>query len=538
MIRGNLQTGRASILILGALLSVPALAQQAPLSASDWLRRHGNTQIPGNSSAWRPGDPIPRDAARLRASAVSDQQDQTTADIATSAGAVPVGVRRLGATDPDGTGIISARQAGLPDTFWNGTNLDTALRMIHARPALPASSQVTIRVIEAQLPPPVTPSGNSGGAFFIARADQLIERGILPSAMAMLQGAGQDNAATFQRLFNLSLLLGSETQACMQMHEAPGIMTDPAARIFCLAQSGDWSAAATLLAGARQLNMIDPEMGDLLARYLDDSTTDSETILSPYEPMTPLAFRLHESIGQPLPADTLDLKYAWTNLDQRAGWKAQLEAGERLARARALPTTRLHQLYSAQRPAASGGVWERAAVIQALDAALATSDPVRIGPSLTNAFQHMEKAGLRDAFAAMMAPRLRPEELTGNAARLALWLRLWNGETDASQAPEDELDAALLALATGGQPEALSPALGALAPVFATDLPPTPDPNDQIAFAPALYGALADADAGTQGDFTRAARGIQTLRQLGMIADARRIATQIALDPLLKGVMQ
>ncbi|MDO5643807.1 MAG: hypothetical protein Q4G26_15655, partial [Paracoccus sp. (in: a-proteobacteria)] len=146
-------------------------------------------------------------------------------------------------------------------------------------------------------------------------------------------------------------------------------------------------------------------------------------------------------------------------------------------------------------------------------------------------------AGLRDAFAAMSAPALQPETLTGDAAHLALWLRLWMGETEVARAPDDRLDAALLALATGGQPQPLSPALGAMAEVFATPLPPRPDPAvDGMALAPALYGALADADAGLQGDVTRAARGVKMLRELGLIADARRIATQIALDPALRGL--
>ena len=255
-----------------------------------------------------------------------------------------------------------------------------------------------------------------------------------------------------------------------------------------------------------------------------------------YEHM--LAFRLHEAIGQPLPTGDLPLAYAWSDIENHSGWKAQLEAAERLARARALPASILDQLYTAQRPAASGGVWERAAAVQALDAALATGDAARIGPALVTAFQRMEQAGLRDSFAAIAAPRLQPEILQGDAAHLALWLRLWAGETEVARAPEDKLDASLLALATGGQPEPLTPALGALAPVFAAELPPQPDPKDGIALAPALYGALADADAGTQGDITRAVRGVRMLRELGLIADARRVATQIAIDPLLKVASQ
>lgn len=525
---------RLAGLAAGLALIASAAAAQGPLSANDWLK--GKSDPPNSSSAWRPGDPVPPDAARLRPTRPPARGQRN--EIAATASTVPVGVSRLGAANSDGAGVISARQAGLPENFWVGTDLDTAIRLLGARPSLPASDQIARRVIEAQLSPPTIPSDDRIGAFFIARVDQLIADGALPSARVLLMGAGPDNAATFRRLFDMSLLLGGEGSVCNRMTTAPGITPDPAARIFCLAQSGDWPGAATIFLGGQKLDMIDPHQVELLSRYLDDFAADGADPVLPHDPMSPLSFRLHEAIGQPLPTNELPLRYAWADLDERSGWKAQLEAGERLARANVLPGGSLRQLYSAQSPAASGGVWERAAAVQALDAALMTEDPARIGPALMLAFQRMEAAGLRDAFAAMFADRIPPETLTGDAARLALWLRLWSGQTEVTRAPPDEMDQALLALASGGQPAPLSPALGALAPIFAAELPPAPDPDDKIALAPALYGALADADAGIQGDVTRAARGVQTLRQLGLIADARRIATQVALDPLLKGAIQ
>ncbi|TKW67049.1 MAG: hypothetical protein DI616_08240 [Paracoccus denitrificans] len=521
--------------LLAGLLALPATAQQGPLSANDWL---STGRPPANTaSAWRPGDPVPPDAARLRPNGPVPKPD-LHGPVADSASAVPIGVRRLNAADPDGAGIISARLAGLPDEFWSGTDLDTAIRMIRANPVLPASAQVARRVLEAQLAPPSVPDDSRVGEFFAARVDRLIDEGALPSARDLLQGAGQDGPETFRRLFDLSLLLGGEEQTCLAMGRSTGITADPAARVFCLAQTGDWDAAAVLFVGARRLGMVDAPMTELLAHYLDDASAETADTLPLPDPISPLAFRLHEAIGQPLPTGDLPIGYAWADLEDSSGWKAQLEAAERLARARALPAGILYQLYSSQRPAASGGVWERAAAIQALDGALATEDAARIGPALVSAFQRMEQAGLRDSFAEIVAPRLQPDALTGDAAHLARWLRLWAGETEVLRAPDDKLDAALLALATGGQLEPLTPALGALAPIFATDLPAEPDPADGIALAPALYGALADADAGTQGDVTRATRGVRLLRQLGLIADSRRIATQIALDPLLKAAAQ
>ncbi|WP_313136232.1 hypothetical protein [Paracoccus jeotgali] len=521
-------------LLVAVLGFASPTAAQSPLSANDWLK--SGTARPAPSTAWRPGDPVPPDAARLRPTRpIAAPTDREGRQIAQDALAVPVGTSRLKAADSDGAGVISARQAGLAEDFWAGTALDTAIGMLRASPALPASRQLARRVIEAQLAPPEIDDPTRQGQFFVARVDQLFRDGALPSARVLLQGAGPDNADSFRRLFDLALLLGGEGQLCTHMARAPGIVPDQAARIYCLAQVGDWQAAALVHHGAARLGLLPEGLDAILTRYLDDGAADGAEPL-PVTPadMTPLMFRLHEAIGQPLPTGDLPLPYAWADLDQRAGWKAQLEAAERLARAGVLPSDVLHQLYGAQSPAASGGVWERAAAVQALDAAIATGDGARIGPALRLAFQRLEAAGLRDAFASMVAPDLAPETLPPDSARLALWLRLWAGLTEVSESPDEPLDAALLALASGGQPQPLSPALGALAPVFAGDLPPAPQSGDGMPLAPALYGSLADADAGLQGDFTRAARGVQMLRQLGLIADARRIATQIALDPLLK----
>ena len=51
-------------------------------------------------------------------------------------------------------------------------------------------------------------------------------------------------------------------------------------------------------------------------------------------PHSPLLFRLHEAIGEPLPTGALPRAYAVADLRDLAGWKPQLEAAERLAVAR------------------------------------------------------------------------------------------------------------------------------------------------------------------------------------------------------------
>ena len=78
------------------------------------------------------------------------------------------------------------------------------------------------------------------------------------------------------------------------------------------------------------------------------------------------------------------------DLRGNSGWKAEIEAAERLARTGAVPASRLLGLYTDRRPAASGGVWDRVAAVQALDLALnegATQDLVQALPRAWRAAQ-------------------------------------------------------------------------------------------------------------------------------------------------------
>ena len=181
---------RLAGLLAGLALIASGAAAQGPLSANDWLK--GTADAPNSPTAWRPGDPVPPDAARLRPTRPPVRGRGT--GIAASAAAVPVGVSRLGAANSDGAGVISARQAGLPENFWDGTDLDTAIRLLRADPALPASAQIARRVIEAQLPPPAIPAEGRIGEFFMARVDQLIADGALPQHLVAHLGAQQGTA--------------------------------------------------------------------------------------------------------------------------------------------------------------------------------------------------------------------------------------------------------------------------------------------------------------------------------------------------------
>lgn len=480
---------RLLFLALALGLSAPALAEQ-PLSASDWLS--GSVRGPDReSSAWRPGDTPPPGLP----GAPGPKPVATTGEVGS------VQVTRLGNDNPDAAGLVTPRKAGLPPTLWQGSSSAALAALILRTPArLPAMNALLDRVLVTQLVPPPAEPGASQGTLFLARADRLLDGGALDRAQALLTAAGPSNPEIFRRLFDIALLKGDEARACEIMNNTPGIAPSFAARIFCLAQTGDWAAAAISLHGAEILGLLDDRQAVLLTHFLDDAYVDGGQMLPPSDRMTPLDFRIHEAIGQPLPTSSLPIAFAHSDLRPMNGWKARLEAAERLARAGAIPPATLRALYSEQKPAASGGVWERAGAMRTLEAALAGGDP---SPALPQAFDEFRKAGMADVLAAMIAADL-PEGGEGPSAEIATRLRQWQG------------------LPTP-VPLVLDPALKS---------EPVPAPATQQ--GEALLNAMADIDAGLDGDGPRAGRGLATLRALGLTAEADGAAAQLSLLPVMR----
>lgn len=479
----------ASLVILLAglaplsLTAPPALAQQ-PLSASDWLS--GSVRGPiRETSAWRPGQRPPRAVERPQPVAASGAVGQ-------------VQVSRLDGGNPDAAGTITARKAGLPTDLWQGSEAADLAAGLLATPArLPAMSALLRRILSAQLTPPSIAQDGRAGRLFLARADRLLDMGALDEAQALLLTAGAGAGEVFRRLFDIALLQGDEGGACRIMDGTPGVAPSFAARIFCLAQTGDWAAAAISLHGAETLGLIDTHQALLLTHFLDDAFVDDNQAIAPSDRMTPLEFRIHEAIGQPLPTTALPLAFAQSDLRLNNGWKARLEGAERLARTGAISAATLREIYAEQKPAASGGVWERAGTMRTLEAAIAAGDPLA---ALPRAFDEFRRAGMADVLAAMVAIDL-PEDGPGDAGAIAGWLRQWQGLPAAA-------------------PEPLLPEL---------ELVPQPAPAERR--GEALLAAMADVDAGIEGDLARAARGLAALRSLGLEADAELAASQLSLLP-------
>lgn len=377
---------------MAAIFAVsPCLAAaETPLSAIDWLS--DSLSAPAGSTF---GKPVETDA-------------ETDGDFGVSIDASPeeVLVSPIRPTFADGVGLVPAGTIGWPANLWAGSSSGDIIRRLTAErlDILPAMQEVLYSLLLAEVDPPSDSGPES--RLFVARIDTLLSLGALEQAQAMLDQAGPTLPELFRRKFDTALLLRTEDYVCNQMRGTPGLSPTFPARIFCLARGGDWEAAVLTLETARALELVNDEEDALLARFLDLIPFDPDDPLPPPQRPSPLEFRMFEAIGEALPTAGLPRAYAHSDLHSNAGWKAQLEAAERLARSGAIDPNRLIGYYTARKPAASGGVWERVAALQALEAALQSRDTDRLEQAVQEAWQAMVSVELEVPFARLYGGQL------------------------------------------------------------------------------------------------------------------------------------
>ncbi|MEM7723358.1 MAG: hypothetical protein AAF376_13415 [Pseudomonadota bacterium] len=383
---------RASLLLIGGLAG-PALAQdgavepEAPLPelvAPDWL---------------------------------SDTVIRPHANIAQSATVPTFEIMPIGTTQLDGVGVLPGSVTGLPRGLWGASDTETLARLFGAQPidGLPAIQAFTETLALAELDPPVGAPIDSN-ALFLSRVDMLLARGALDPAQALIERGGPMDPEVFRRWFDISLLTDHVSRACATMDANPDIAPTFPARIFCLARSGDWSAAALSLGTGAALNRISEDEADLIARFLDPELFEGEPPLAPDPDPTPLTFQMRVALGERPDVRSLPLAFAHADLSNIAGWRAQLDAVERLTRAGAIEATQWLAIYTDRDPSASGGVWDRVEALQAFDIAILAGDTAEVSRRLPAAIAAMEQAGLLIAFAEVYADLLVRLPLTGNAA--------------------------------------------------------------------------------------------------------------------------
>lgn len=409
---------------------------------------------------------------------LSDTITRPHANIATDASTPAITVLPLDAIQLDAVGLLPGTITGLPAELWGASETETLAALMRAQPVrgLPAmlSFTQTLALAELSAPRGAPPEGSE---LFLARLDMLLTRGALDPAQALMERAGPTEPAVFRRWFDVSLLTDRASRACAAMNASPDIAPTLSAQIFCLARGRDWSAAALLLGTGEALGQITESEGDLIARFLDPELFEGEPPLPPDASLTALEFQMRMAIAERPDATGLPLAFVYADLSVLAGWRAQLDAAERLTRSGAIAPQQWLAIYTAQTPTVSGAVWDRVAALQAFDAALLAGDPVETSRRLVPAWDAMGEAGLQVAFADIYADRLLRTPLVGDAGILARRVGLLSPiyeEVAQTAIPQDAAERFAFAIARGLPPEEIPsshPTDRAIAAAFADPLP-------------------------------------------------------------------
>ena len=330
-------------------------------------------------------------------------------------------VRPLPALSRDGLGLLEPARTGFAAALWGPDDAAAVedLILAHRDGGVPEARALFHRLLLADTQPPA----GTGSAVLVARVDRLLEAGALDDADALIARAGPDTPDLFRRWFDVGLLLDRAGPPCAALRQNPSLSPTLPARVFCLARSGDWNAAEITLTLGEQVGSIDDDQQALLARFLDPVIFEGEPEPPIPEPLTALDFLMREAIGLDRPPGQLPLAFLHTDLNEHAPMRTRVEAAERLAVSGAIDPALLFAAYRSGVPAASGGIWDRAAAVQALDAALADPADADLATALPAADAALSDRGLRVALAAAYGPALAaldPAALAAAGARRAL----------------------------------------------------------------------------------------------------------------------
>ena len=253
-------------------------------------------------------------------------------------------------------------------------------------------------------------------------------------------------------------------------------------------------------------------------------------------PVTPLDWKIFEAVGEPLPTEGLPIAFSYAEIGPRAGWKARIEAAERLTRAGTIPPNVILGLYTEADPAASGGVWDRAEAFQRFEAALTSGDVERVAKALPPAWERMAEAELEVPFAVIFGRQLAELPLTGEAGAIAFRVALLSPQAEAvarRHQPADATEGFLMGLATGEldgrvPPDSLSRAILSAfrSPATSAETQELLDGNRK---GEAIILAIDAIARGVQGDLRGVTEGLSALRLAGLESVARRTALELMI---------
>lgn len=515
----------AGLLLAG--LALPGAAQERPLSAIDWLEQNP----PSESGLSSPDGSRGGTGSRGNHMPPTDEPP-----VSNTADSPDITVTQLGESGDGGVGLLPSSVTGFPRDLWQGSSpakLSRLLESVEVEP-LPAMQSLLYTLLLAEAQPPGGPA--EGEDLLLTRIDRLTSLGAVEPAEALVVRTGPDTPALFRRYFDLSLLVGRQDSVCQDLMANPHLIEDYAPRIYCQALSGDWTVAATMLEGASAVGALSPSEAGLLTRFLDPEMGADLPLAPPSRP-SPLEYRLLEAIGEAPPAAILPRPFSVIELSGDAGWKAQIEAAERLARMGAVSENRLIGIYTERDPAASGGVWDRVEAVQSFDDALRAGDDAKIAETLRVAWATMRDSGLAVPFAKLFGEALLTTGLEGQAASTAREVILLSNDYeqagDAFGGVEDRRGRFLASIARGAPEPEL--ARSGMERAVAEGFGPAEMPEDQRRkldegrLGEVILEAMARFAAGAEGDLRDVAQALATLREVGLEDTARRAALQLLL---------
>ncbi|MBI6629128.1 hypothetical protein [Pontibaca salina] len=497
--------------LLAVLMPLTVAAEQ-PLSAIDWLKDPEMAEYSGPVLLEPP--------------------------VSTSGREPEVRVSPLGSSIQP-VGLVPPSSTGLPPDLWTGSDVMKLTRWIATAPVrdFTAMQRLLFTLLLTESNPPA--AAKDAERLLLARLDRLIDLGAVDAARELVQSVGADkSAARFARWFDTSLLTGDEDKSCAVLTEKPALAPGLPARIFCAARGNDWQTAALILETARALELLPNAQLDLLDWFLHpDLFEDAAPMPVPRDP-DPLTFRLFETIGERLPTSDLPRAFATADLRDVAGWKAQIEAAERLARIGALSPNQLLGLYTERQPAASGGVWTRVAAVQSFEAALNEGDDKAIANSLPLVWDAMRDIRLEVPFATLFAERLAQQDLTDPKAQMLAWRIQLLGPAyeEASHKPPyktpETAFLAAVAQGTAGGIAAPGTMAQAIADGFARGEAPPDDLRralDRGQLGEVILRTIVLFNTGAHGNPDAITGALATLRTVNLEDTARRAALQLML---------
>jgi len=335
-------------------LCLPQLVwAETPLSAIDWLNQL---------------------RLKTQRTIVIQQEEGEEPPVSPNADLPNIAVSNLSEIRIDAVGLLPPNVTGLPLTIWRDSKTADLIRLLDdmAVGSNPAIQSLLFRLLLAEGYSPY--DSNESFSFFLARIEKLVEYGAVEPALALLERAAPLPAQLVPSLFELSMLSEAMSPACEQVLKLGRNYLEDGPRIYCHARRGDWLTAQLMLETTAALGTIGLRQEALFHLFLETYAHDPiASQLPPTSAPTPMDFRLYEAIGEPLSPSSLPIEFSVSDLSGDHGWKAQLEAAERLKISGALADNRFLGIFTARQPPASGGVWDRVTLIQKMDNAVKDS---------------------------------------------------------------------------------------------------------------------------------------------------------------------